>query len=250
LLDYINVTVIPGVRAAYEVIAEERRRKEEAERAYLMRQRKEAERKAAKEAAKEAAKAAKAAGIPAPASKALRGVRATRSKASTATPTELGVQQDSRGTSEVSDGRPSGLDRRAARAQQREEEKRAREEAELMAALQASQPPPAIEETAATGLDEEAPGHDEPLEKAPGKLGSISQLSVSLTDSGLVGDDADYQPGAVDEVVYNENGEPMVPIIYGDEEDDYFLDCSICKKRGINLVSHLRQIEYLDSLFL
>lgn len=183
LLDYINKTVIPGVRAAYEVIAEERRRKEEAERAYLMRQRKEAERKAAKEAAKEAAKAAKAAGVPALTSKALRGVRSTRSKASTATPTDsLGVQQDSRANSEVSDTRASGLDRRAARAQQREEEKRAREEAELMAALQASQPPQAEEEPAAAPLDDEAGLDVEPVRKVPGERAISPLLRDSVTD--------------------------------------------------------------------
>jgi hypothetical protein len=157
-------------------------------------------------------------------------------------------------------------DRRAARAREREEAKKAREEAELLAALQESEGGPA-EEVKAEAAEMQM---DLPQATAP------MDVSIPISDAGetsafaLEGGQSSYgtylavplAPSAVTQIppapVVSAPGNPAmlsqtavaeteVPVPapepeYVVESEDYFLDCSVCKKRGLNLDPNSRLV--------
>lgn len=145
--------------------------------------------------------------------------------------------RNTRAGSETGDGKAFETDRRALRAKQREEEKRQREEADMLRQLEEAeaeaQPDQANKSAAAEDEDDEI------------GVPVVQGMSIGcsrdcrLTSLSVNNDDGDeYVPNGDGEDVEMDAADEYLPPGQAGEfiiDEDYRLDCSICRRKGVNL---------------
>jgi len=241
LLNFVSEQVIPGVTAGYAAKEAEKQKKIAQRKAQIRK-----ERQKAQQAALAAERAAeRAAAGPSSNGRAAQNSRTRSSRVQKKELTEEEKREQAlservsyneknlfanvmsgRNTRDGSeDGKSFETDRRALRARQREEEKRQREEAEVLKQLEEVEGETQPEEgNAAAAQDIAVPDIqvEAHVDQGEGDMGgeAAAQDSVDI-DMDLADEYLPDGQGLGGEVVY--------------EDTDYRLDCSVCRRRGMNL---------------
>lgn len=252
--DYLQTHLLPSVIATYDAWDYEKEQRRLAAKAARRKARAEEQKRAEREAAKAAKQAAKKAGAAANAAGNTGAASAAGSDAGSLSrrgstriakndalldeelrrklasePVNYYADTTRQSSEGALDQRVLEVDRRALRAKQREEEKRAREEAEMMAALGIVPEKPV-----------EAKAASEQMVKQPSGLPSgASQAAASQLDVGVPAVDVNADTASAGALAAAEEEEALPEEFVGEEVEDYFLDCSVCKRRGVNLVSRV-----------